>query len=129
MRDERKTYRTASAPDVCNTRSLGSKATTPDDGDTREISGDGNNGDGETSDDEMDVSAVEGGNSANRGGKSEYKRSREANIAKNKMLFQELAEKFRSSDEGNDASENKKQKKKDKKKATQEPTRSSARLR
>lgn len=117
-----------SAPDLCSTRSLGSKASTPQDGDKEGISGD--SGNGETGDDETNISAVVGDNSAKRGGKSEYERTREANIARNKELFQELGDKFGWGDEENDsASEKKEKKKKDKKKGIQEPTRSSARIR
>jgi len=80
----------------------------------------------------MDVSAVVGVNSANPVGKSEYERTREANIAKNKQLINNLQEKFGWGEEESNASERKKdrkkEKKKDKKKATQEQTRLSARL-
>ena len=62
-----------SAPDLCSTRSLGSKASTPQDGDEEGISGD--SGNGETGDDETNVSAVVGDNSAKCGGKSEYERT------------------------------------------------------
>lgn len=76
------------------------------------------------------MSAAVAGNSAIHGGKSEYECSREANIAKNKQLFQELVEKFRWGNEENDASKKKKEKKKKKdEKKPMQGTRSSARLR
>ena len=78
----------------------------------------------------MNVLAAVAGNSAIHSRKSEYKHSWEANIAKNKQLFQELVEKFRWGNEENDARKKKKEKKKKKdEKKPMQGTRSSARLR
>ena len=114
------------APEIRNARALGSKASTPEDENGEATSGNVEAGSGETGDDEVGV------NSAKPVEKSEYERSREANIAKNEQLIHELQEKFGWGDEEDNASERKKERKKgkqkDKKKATQEQ-RASARLR
>jgi hypothetical protein len=79
------------APDIRNSRSLGSKANTPEPNEHMERSGDG--------DDQMVISANADGKmviskgtdrtSANHS-ESDYQRIREANIAQNKKILREL---------------------------------------
>lgn len=61
-----------SAPDICKSRILGSKASTPEDEGEEGATGNGDAGSSETGDDEMNVSAAVGVNSANPVKKSDY---------------------------------------------------------
>ena len=102
-----------SAPDVCNSQSLESKASTPEDkGKEDDIDGD-EAGNGETT-----ASAHEGSDLVNpvkKSGKSEYERVRDANIARNRELIRELGLKFGWDDEEGQANESKLTQKKNRK--------------
>jgi hypothetical protein len=105
------------APEVCNSRSLGSKANTPDA--DKEKRNDSEIEDGETGQDQIITSADADGISANHV-KSGNKRTQEANLTLNKKLLHELRLQFGSEDETDKATEKKEKKgNKEKKKVTQ----------
>ena len=84
-----------SAPDICNSQRLESKAITPgkedDDGDGGSgQTGDEDIEDNEASDDETTASVCAGSVTVNQSGKSEYELVREANIAKTDSSFMSL---------------------------------------
>jgi hypothetical protein len=107
------------AEDVCRSRNLESKESTPgEDGDTES-----NNG--------FDAEGNEAENKSEKSTKSEYARIQEANTAKNREILQQLAEKYRLPNDPSlkKITEKKASKMKGKKKENnQEPTRSSAKL-
>jgi hypothetical protein len=115
------------APEVCKSRSLGSKANTPG-ADEEEKSVDGE--DDETGQGQMMISPDVGGTSEDRTrikrGKSDYQRTREANIAKNQKLLEDLGLLFNSVDETDKGGKKKgnKGKKKEKSKVLMAPMRS-----
>ena len=109
-----------SAPDICNSQCLESKAITPG---KEDDDGDGGSGqtrdedieDDKASDDETTASVCAGSVTVNQSGKSEYKLVHEANIAKNRQLLHELGLKFGWEDKEGATSESKSTQKKNRK--------------